>query len=178
MTSTPRRVVLAVDAAARDIAAAEHVVHLLDDVLPAGDPSYVASTHVVDGRVVVVASWDGTDPASYAEAVTAAVPGAAVRSDGAAVEDHVVRRRGRLARFAGRAAIERRLTVREVLEGSAVDAVEGLAGVVVEDDTVVDLTDWARPTWRAGRTVILVQPARDGLVPFEARQQIACCADH
>jgi hypothetical protein len=43
---------------------------------------------------------------------------------------------------------------------------------------MLDLTDFVRPTWREGRCVLLVQPAAGGLVPFEVRHQIACCADH
>ncbi|MCW2767224.1 MAG: hypothetical protein JWO11_3183 [Nocardioides sp.] len=96
----------------------------------------------------------------------------------AAAAEHGGRGAGRLARYPGRSDIERRVTVAEVVTGSAVDVVEGLAGTTVGDESELDLTDWARPTWRSGRVVLLVQPAAGTLVPFEARDQVPCCADH
>ena len=205
-----RRVLVAVDAGGPDVAAGEHLVHLLDDVLPSGGPSYLASTHVVDGHVAVAASWEpvAVDPAerpsssaaAAVAAVVAAVVGAVpppvgvlvqvedaedaagppglVAGATAAAREHAVRGSGRVARFPGRRRVERRTTVGEVVAASDIDAVEGLAGVAVTDASLVDLTGWARPTWSAGRTVLLVQPGRGALVPFEAQRQIPCCADH
>jgi hypothetical protein len=204
-------VLVAVDARSRDVAAAEHLVRLLDGLLPVSHPAYVASTHVVTGRsgshLAVAASWtldprggeateqgvellarvrqepDLEDAAAVvvlAQAEAGAIHGSEEFLAGAraAAAQHGGRSAGRLARYPGRSDIERRVTVAEVLAGSAVDAVEGLAGTTVDDVSELDLTDWARPTWRAGRVVLLVQPAAGALVPFEARHQIACCADH
>jgi hypothetical protein len=65
-----------------------------------------------------------------------------------------------------------------VVAGSCVDTVEGLAGLTVAPDAELDLTGFARPTWRDGRCTLLVQRARGVLVPFELREQISCCSDH
>lgn len=181
---------VAVDAGATDVGGAEHVVATLDALLPATHPSYVASTHVVPGgRVAVVASWD--DGATHDEvgaAVSAAVPGADVvvgADDGSAtdalreaVAQHQRRAAGRLVRFAGRTSIEDRVTVAEVLGATCVEEVRAVGSAALPHDTVVDLREWARPVWQAGRTVLLLQPAREGLVPFESRHQIACCSNH
>ncbi|MBC2959223.1 hypothetical protein [Nocardioides deserti] len=198
-------VLLAVDVGTRDHAGAEHVVHQLDALLPAelvAHATYVASTHVVstdDGaHTAVAASW--TRSASEAAALLsrlagplgddvgvlvvaagdedAAGPSALVAGARAAAEQHAGRTAGRLARFAGRAGVERVCTVAEVEALDAVDAVEALAGTEVGPDTLVDLREWARPTWRAGRAVLTVQPGREHLVPFESRYQIPCCSDH
>lgn len=195
-------VLLAVDVGTRDHAGAEHVVHLLDGVLPADDPTYVASTHAVathDGpHTAVAASWTGSAPEAAALLAQlagplgqdvgvlvaaagdedAAGPAALVAGARAAAEQHAGRAAGRLARFAGRAGVERVCTVAEVEALHAVDAVEALAGTEVGPDTLVDLSEWARPTWRAGRAVLTVQPGREHLVPFESRHQIPCCSDH
>jgi len=61
---------------------------------------------------------------------------------------------------------------------SVVEEVVGLAGVSVAPDSPVDLTGFARPVWREGRCVLLVQQAAAGLVPFEARVQVPCCSAH
>lgn len=198
---------LAVDARTADQAGAEHVVHLLDDLLPATHPTYVASTHLVAGptpHTAVVASWTSTDPLGgppeevvedlatrlgrhlpEAGLVLTASSGTASRgpeelvsSALGALAEHRARSAGRLARYRGRAAIERLCTVSEVLTQSAVDSVDVLAGTVLEAESMLDLREWARPTWRNGTTVLLVQPGRTGLVPFESRHQIACCSDH
>ncbi|WP_210650024.1 hypothetical protein [Nocardioides sp. SYSU D00065] len=212
MTTDPSRAsttCVAVDARTRDHAGAEHLVHLLDTVLPAAGPGYVASTHVVPGEAphtAVAASWPSiADPALTSEQLLELVadqvdelPGldeagvvvhgpegtvsrgaddlvaGALRASG----EHRDRSAGRLARFPGRADVERRCTVAEVLALSAVDAVEALAGTEVEPTTLLDLTEWARPTWRGGRAVLLVQPGHSGLVPFESRHQIPCCSRH
>ncbi|WP_340537138.1 hypothetical protein [Nocardioides sp. GXZ039] len=199
MSASSLVVAVAVDAGARDVAGAEHLVGLLDEVLPAGAPSYVASTHVVESedgrRVAVAASWepdgaDETDEAAWLARLLAAVPGAAAvvgaRTGGApaaagalaAARAHAARTDGRVARFGGQAGIERVLAVGEVVASSLIEEVVALGSPPLPPETVVDLREWARPTWRAGRLVLTVQQSRDGLVPFESRHQIACCADH
>ena len=179
---TTRR--LAVDADARDLAAAEHLVHRLDEVLGTGQPEdpYVISTHVVrepTARFVAVLDWPG-GPA--VEELTALLsdqfPQAYVTPDSPAIEEAVARSAGRLARYPGRTGIETVTTVAAVEADSVVDAVEGLAGISLEPGDTLDLTGFARPVWREGRCVLLVQRSATGLVPFEMRHQIPCCSDH
>lgn len=184
-------VLVAVDAGTTDVGGAEHLVALLDTVLPADLPAYVASTHVVPGgRTAVACSWEGAHLVDGDELLAAVgADSVLVQVDGAdrgdagpevaeAARQHATRSAGRLVRYAGRADVERRLTVDEVLRLTPVDEVRAVGLPVLAGDTVVDLTEWARPTWQAGRTVLLVQQASTGLVPFESRVQIACCADH
>lgn len=192
------RTLVAVDAGTTDVAGAEHVVAVLDDLLPVTLASYVASTHVVhhDGaRTLVVASWAGPSTPVAAASVAAALPGSAVVVQVGATEtvagdagrtgaarqaatQHLDRSAGRLVRFAGRELIEARVSVAAVLAGGVVDEVAALGAGPLPATAHVDLSEWARPTWQAGRVVLHVQQARDGLVPFESRHQIACCSDH
>ncbi len=192
---------VAVDALSRSLAEVEHLVHELDEALgPVAD--LLVSTHLVPtpaSHFTAVASWTGGDRATAVgqvmERIVERVGGLEVLASGedvvllgrdprvtdvlgAAVAEHVHRQSGRLARYPGQSEIERRLSVQEVLDSSTIDAVEGLAGVEVRPDSVVDLTGFARPTWRGGRCVLLVQPGLGGLVPFELRDQIPCCSDH
>jgi hypothetical protein len=198
VTAGVSTIALAVDTRARNLAAADHVVHALDHVLAEVAPEragYVASTHFVgaeDRHVAVAASWEGElDPELLSRALAKAFPDAAVLVAGAAtgtneladgvrtaVDEHRSRRAGRLARFPGQAEIERRLTVAEVLAVSCVDEVKGLAGVEVGPDSELDLTGFVRPQWQDGRCTVVVQPAIHGLVPFEVRDQIPCCSAH
>lgn len=189
--------ILAVDVASRDVAAAEHLLHTLEQRL--GHAADLASTHVVDAHLAVVLSWERPVPlvpADVADLLTAegydgalvlddtsistSTAGAAslVASAGLAAAEHAARSSGRLARFPGRSEVERVLTVGDLLAGSAVEEVSALAGTTLTDDTTLDLREWARPVWRDGRAVLVVQVARGGLVPFESRHQIACCSDH
>lgn len=69
-------------------------------------------------------------------------------------------------------------TVAAVEADSVVEAVEGLAGIELDPGDTLDLTGFARPVWREGRCVLLVQRSAGGLVPFEMRHQIPCCSDH
>ena len=198
--------VLAVDARTSDHAGAEHLVHLLDGVLPAAAADYVASTHLVAGapaHTAVAASWSSAEAAMPAvdevlghlaagldgtrelAVVVLGEDGTVSRGPADLVEgalragaEHRSRSAGRLARYPGRADVERRCTVADVLALSAIDAVEALAGTTVEPRTALDLSEWARPTWQRGRAVLLVQAGRSALVPFESRHQIPCCSDH
>lgn len=160
-----------------------------------GPEGYVVSTHVARapvGRFAAVVSWrGGPEPERITARLLAAVPeltavdGALVTeaalAPGALAAGGEARRRaaGRLARYPGRAGVERRTTPADAVAVSCLDAVEGLAGVTVTPDAVLDATGFARPTWRDGCCTLLVQRGAVGvLVPFEARNQIACCADH
>jgi hypothetical protein len=91
---------------------------------------------------------------------------------------HRRRTSGRLARFPGQDDVQGRLTVAGVLSASCIDEVIGLAGVTVTDTSLLDLTGFARPTWRDGHCTLVVQPGVQGLIPFEVRDQIPCCTAH
>jgi len=179
---TTRR--LAVDADARDLAAAEHLVHRLDEVLGAGQPedAYVISTHVVrepTARFVAVLDWpDGPAVEELTALLADQLPQAYVTPDSPAIDEAAARSAGRLARYPGRTRIETVTTVAAVEADSVVDTVEGLAGITLDADDTLDLTGFARPVWREGRCVLLVQRSAAGLVPFEMRHQIPCCSDH
>jgi hypothetical protein len=178
--------VVAVAPAARTLGDVEHAVHAIDLALvglldeQTHPASYVASTHATSaGGTVVVLAWAG---APTPEQVGALLPlplgdphDPAVRT---AVADHLDRRSGRLVRYPGRAATETRTTPGAVLAASCVDAVEGLAGSVVAPDSALDLSGFARPVWRDGRCLLIVQQGRGALIPFEVRDQVPCCADH
>jgi hypothetical protein len=195
-------VTLAVDTRARDLASVDHVVHELDGVLAGvGPTAYLASTHVVSSggaHLAVAAEWavpEVADPASLLSALESvffdaglvvettgrrrsAGPSELVEGAADALERHRSRVSGRLARFPGQTDIERRLTVAEVVSSSYVDEVTGLAGTEVAPDSEVDLTGFVRPTWSEGRCTLLVQQAATGLIPFEVREQHACCSEH
>jgi hypothetical protein len=192
-------VALAVDTRAADLALADHVVHGLDHVLAELAPewpSYVATTHFVeaeDRHVAVAASWMGqVDPERLSAALAATFPDATCLVAGreatgepelvdcvsTALDEHRSRRRGRLARFPGQDQIERRVTVAEVLAASCVDEVRGLVGTEIRPDSELDLTGFARPTWQDGHCSLVVQQSMQGLVPFEVRDQVPCCAFH
>lgn len=196
--STATRAV-AVDTAAPGLTAVEHLVHRIDDALEGllsedGEEGYVVSTHVARtpvGRFVAVLTWTGgPEPGLVTTRLLAGIPDLA-EVDGALVTEAALapgalaateeargRTSGRLARYPGRARVERRTTPEQVVTESCLDAVEGLAGVAVTPDGVLDLTGFARPTWRDGRCILLVQQGGDALLPFEVRDQIACCDGH
>ena len=192
--------VVAVDAGSRTIAEVEQLAGLVDEVLAGrvDESSYVLSAHHItepDRHFAVVLSWtDGPAREEIAQALADMNDSARVLRDdhtaavgdspdalpglAAAIADHTGRAAGRLTRFPGRTAIERRLTAGEIVTLSCVDEVVGLAGLEIQPDSVVNLTGFARPQWSTGRCVLLVQPGTPDLVPFEVRQQIPCCADH
>lgn len=197
-------VLVAVDASSRDVASAEHLVHRLDRLLPgAGRASYVASTHVVStstgSHVALAASWttgpgDAATPGlltmlvgelSAAGVVVMTGPEAAAAGPGeltagarAAATQHRDRSAGRLARFPGQLVARDLITVSDLLRVTCIDQVEALAGVRVSPATVLDLGDFVRPTWRCGVCTLLVQAGAAAPIPFEVRDQIACCSDH
>jgi hypothetical protein len=86
---------------------------------------------------------------------------------------------GRAVLFAGSSALTGRLTVEEIISGSAIDRVEVLGSGVADPDTIVDTRDFVRPQFRHGDLVLVTMPAAGGvLVPFETRDPTPCCADH
>lgn len=162
--------VLVVDGGWTDLAAADHAAHLLAEGVAATVATHVVATG--EGRRVLLA----TD-APVADRL-GRLPGARVADVPEVARAHAARAAGRLAVFHGQDHLVGRRTAAQVVADSEVDAVVGLAGTRVEDDTELDLGDFVRPTWRAGRCELLVQTGPTGPRPFEVRDQIRCCADH
>ncbi|MEO6511209.1 MAG: hypothetical protein ABIO16_09475 [Nocardioides sp.] len=193
-------VLVAVDTRSRDLAAADHAVHRLEEVL--GDAThFLASTHLVpggDARVVLAAECEPStlrDPAdlmaavreAFSDAGVVVVAGGRTVAHGPvelvagardALDRHRSRSSGRLVRYPGQEVVESRVSVGEVLDASCIDEVTGLAGTDIHPQSELDLTGFARPTWTAGRVTLLVQPAVHALIPFEVRDQVPCCSHH
>ena len=86
---------------------------------------------------------------------------------------------GRVVRWPGHEQAHGVLPAAELRTRCGIDQLEGIGGVPVEDDTLVDTLDFLRPVRRDGRLVLQVQPAADNLlIPFELQHQQNCCADH
>ncbi|AGL15113.1 hypothetical protein [Actinoplanes sp. N902-109] len=86
---------------------------------------------------------------------------------------------GRAVVFPGSAALLGDLTVREILELSAIDRVEILGTGPADPALTVRTDDHVRPLWRGGELVLITMPAAGStLVPFETRNPTPCCADH
>ena len=83
---------------------------------------------------------------------------------------------GRLVHFPGEDVLTGRLTVADVLAGSAVDEVVVVGGSPSSHATVVDTLGFVRPQLAGGRVRLLVQPAAGGVVvPFEREHPHRCC---
>jgi hypothetical protein len=94
-----------------------------------------------------------------------------------AVSEHV--RSGRAVRFPGIERLTGRLTVRDILEGTAIDRVLVLMAKEPPLEALVDTRDHVRPEWRDGRLTLLTMPAGPGLfAPYEVPNPTPCCADH
>ena len=138
--------------------------------------------------MALVEALAGLVPASGAVAATA--PGlpdgishghdsTALTGAWVAVAAAATRTSGRLVHFPGEDVLTGRLTVAEVLAGSAVDEVVVVGGSPHTRTTVVDTFDFVRPRLEAGRVRLLVQPGADGVVvPFEREHPHRCCEDH
>jgi hypothetical protein len=190
-------VIIAIDADSLDTAAADHLLYELIDAV---DQPVVALTHMVSGddrphvAVSLTSAADLADPirAIVADrnvglAVTRAgasepelagpsrlVRGAYVAAVGAALGTT-----GRVVCWPGHEQAHGVLPAGELRARCGIDQLEGVGGVPVEDDTLVDTLDFLRPVRRDGRLVLQVQPAADNLlIPFELQHQQNCCADH
>lgn len=146
----------------REVGAADHWILSLD---PA--PS-LACTHLVRSPYPHVAiSLVGPVEAETPEELRGAAATAAAD------------RFGRAVVFPGSSSLTGRMTVAEIVAGSAIDRVEVLGSGVAGPDTIVDTRDFVRPQFRSGDLVLVTMPAAgDVLVPFETRDPTPCCADH
>jgi hypothetical protein len=83
---------------------------------------------------------------------------------------------GRCARFPGQALLDGVHPVSVLVGATAIDEVIGI-GAAVTPDTRVATGGFVRPEFRAGRLVLLVEPAAGGLFqPAEVEQPHECCA--
>jgi hypothetical protein len=82
---------------------------------------------------------------------------------------------GRCVRFPGQAGVRGRVRAGDLVAGTAIDEVVGLAGPVPVD-AVVETAGFLRPTWAAGRLTLLVEQAAGGVFqPFEVEFPHECC---
>ncbi|MFD7153119.1 hypothetical protein ACFV9C_00885 [Kribbella sp. NPDC059898] len=189
--------IIAIDADSLDTAAADH---LLYDLIAGLDQPVVALTHMVSGAdrphvaVSLTSAADLADPvrAMVAErnvglAVTRpgasepelAGPSRLVRGAYVAAVEAALGTTGRVVRWPGHEQAHGVLPAAELRTRCGIDHLEGIGGVPVEDDTLIDTLDFLRPVRRDGRLVLQVQPAAgDVLIPFELQHQQKCCADH
>ena len=192
--------VVGLDVALRHERDADAVGVRLAQALPvAWRDSLVVATHLVPGdpRHVALSVEAPTDADSVWQAVVDAAaagglaePALALGDRTAGAEEHVAHARtaasAHLARSSGRAVVvpgvttlPGALTVAEVLDRTAIDAVQVLAGGVASPGTLLLTRDFVRPRWSQGALVLHVQPAAGGvLVPFEVPNPTPCCADH
>lgn len=88
------------------------------------------------------------------------------------------RKDGRAFRFQGMDRLTGRLSVAELIERSAIDAVQPLGGVA-DGQTMVETMNFVRPYVQDGTLVLAMTPLPDGAFqPFEVQQPHDCCADH
>jgi hypothetical protein len=81
--------------------------------------------------------------------------------------------------FPGHTGLVGAMAVGDLVSGSAIEQVLGLGGVDPHADALVDTREFVRPRVEAGRLVLRVRPAADGLlVPFEQPHPTPCCVDH
>ena len=84
----------------------------------------------------------------------------------------------RAVRFPGQDRLTGVHTAGEITALSEIDEVVGI-GVPVGPDTRVDTRGYLRPTYQAGRLVLLVEPAAGGVLrPSEIEQPHECCGGH
>lgn len=189
--------IVAVDADSRDAVEAEHLLHEM--LGPIGTP-VVAGTHVVstgDRPHFAVSIWSEPDLGDQVRAwcgdrgagcaITRAGasgpelsgPSTLVRGAYVAAVECALGTAGRLVRWPGHDQARGVLTAADLRVRCGIDEIEAIGGIRVDDDTRIDTRDFVRPTRRAGRVVLQVQPAVGGvLIPFELEHQQKCCADH
>ncbi|MFF9753063.1 hypothetical protein ACF1FC_09660 [Streptomyces sp. NPDC014344] len=166
---------LTVDAGARDLRTADHLLHRLADrlALPADT---VGCTHLVrDGRPRVVVSLS-LPSASLLDTVRERL----AEGEHGAVSAGLPDPSGRAVLYPGASRLTGTLTVGELLECSAIDRVTVLGSPLPpEPDARMVTRDYVRPQWQGGALVLAATPALgDTLVPFEAPDPTPCCADH
>jgi hypothetical protein len=190
-------VIIAIDADSLDTAAADHLLYDLIDGL---EQPVVALTHMVSGddrphvAVSLTSTADLADPVrelvaerNVGLAVTRpgasepelAGPSRLVRGAYVAAVEAALGTTGRVVRWPGHEQAHGVLPAAELCTRCGIDQLEGIGGVPVEDDTLIDTLDFLRPVRRDGRLILQVQPAAgDLLIPFELKHQQKCCADH
>ncbi len=183
--ATPEGFVVAIDGAHFDMETLDHnlttalalagaVVESKSDVL-AGD----VCTHIFGGHYAAtiavrrpLAEVAGSSLAALSTAVTALQFGPGPSE---IARRHAERTSGRFVRFRGKDAAVGDITVGELLERTAVEAVYELGGATLNSDALVTTFDHVRPQFDKGRIVLLVCPRADGsFQPFEVRSPARC----
>lgn len=192
--------IIAIDADSKDTAAADHLLYDLIDQIGIRAQPVVALTHLVpagDRPHVAVSLTSAADLADSIREVVAdrnvglaitqpgasepelAGPSRLVRGAYVAAVEAALGTTGRVVRWPGHEQAHGVLPAAELRTRCGIDDLEGIGGVPVQDDTLVDTLDFLRPVRRDGRLVLQVQPAAgDLLIPFELQHQQKCCADH
>ena len=84
----------------------------------------------------------------------------------------------RAVRFPGQDRLTGRHRAADITAWSEIDEVVGI-GVPAGPDALVDTLGFLRPTYQAGRLVLLVEPAAGGVLrPSEIEQPHQCCGGH
>ncbi|WP_344193859.1 hypothetical protein, partial [Kribbella karoonensis] len=163
--------IIAIDAGSKDTAAADH---LLYEVIDGLEQPVLALTHRVSGddrphvAVSLTSAADLADPvrAMVAErnvglAVTRpgasepelAGPSRLVRGAYVAAVEAALGATGRVVRWPGHEQAHGVLPAAELRTRCGIDHLEGIGGVPIEDDTLIDTLDFLRPLRRDGRLV-------------------------
>ncbi|MEV6957963.1 hypothetical protein AB0M97_01905 [Streptomyces sp. NPDC051207] len=165
---------LTIDAGARELRAADRLLHALAARLALPEDVY-GCTHLVRGdrpRVAVSLAC-ASEPLlrTARERLTA---------DGHQVTPGVPDAYGRAVLYPGAAALTGTVTVAELLDRSAIDRVAVLGSARAPDaDARLVTRGHVRPQWQSGELVLTAMPASGGvLVPFEVPDPTPCCADH
>ena len=189
------RLVVGVSAVLADRRESEHLLGLLVDRLPQG---LVGCTHLVTApwrHEALSLEVPCTDPGALLPVLRECAPDAGlvvldelgdvleVEAEGLAgareaAQAHATRTAGRAVVFPGQDLLVGEVPVAEVVERTAVEAVQSLHGDYA-DDAVLVTGGFVRPVFRDGRLVVLVghaDPRR--LLPWELPNPTPCCADH
>ncbi|HEV7933375.1 MAG TPA: hypothetical protein VGP70_13840 [Actinomadura sp.] len=197
--------ILGVDAGSRTLREADHLLAELagrfglpdgvmgcTHLIRTGRPHVAVSLAVADGAGpdLDLTALDLTAPDTRAPDATAAPDGVGAALDGRrrgpaepaegaelAAGEHG--RTGRAVLYRGAGRLSGTLTVREILDLSAIDRITVLMGAEPAPDTLVQTRGHVRPEWRDGRLTLLTMPAGTGvLAPYEVPDPTPCCSAH
>ncbi len=146
-----------------------------------GDPSADADGLRWAERVVAALPRTAAVVATWAGAPDAFVSGPLVAQSGAwaAAAQAAARSAGRLVHYPGRDSLRGLFAVAEISRRAAIDEVRLIGGSALPSAMTFDSRNFVRPIWEGGRTVLLVQPSRGGMVaPFEIENPPRCCDAH
>jgi hypothetical protein len=124
-------------------------------------------------------AFDLTAPDGVGAALDGRRGGPAEPAEGAELAAREHGRTGRAVLYRGAGRLSGTLTVREILDLSAIDRITVLMGAEPAPDTLVQTRGHVRPEWRDGRLTLLTMPAGTGvLAPYEVPDPTPCCSAH